>query len=303
MLWVQLPNHGGAGRLAPDFFEMFTTRRQEWAGARRAIGVYLLRSTSLRGPDDGITDEFLRDAFLPTLRASGIELGLNVVGALGVGCSPVKERVMAEEAAQIARIERLGGRVTYLSLQSVLSKPADDCPGYDRDAGYDQRIADVVRYVSYMKQRTPGIKIGLVDALPAKGWGYRQVYHRLAAALRAEGLALDFIHLDFPLEAATAGWANARAAENFIRTELGLPVGLLYVSKEGGQTSNQAFYAGVLKAYRGFRAAGGRPDHVILTSWYAHPTTNLPERSAHGYPFLKLVLDVARLGRVAPNRR
>ena len=28
-LWVQLPNHGGAGRLAPDFFEMFTTPRPD----------------------------------------------------------------------------------------------------------------------------------------------------------------------------------------------------------------------------------------------------------------------------------
>ena len=41
-LWVQPPNHGGAGRLAPDFFEMFTTRSDEWAEARGFVDVWVV---------------------------------------------------------------------------------------------------------------------------------------------------------------------------------------------------------------------------------------------------------------------
>ena len=301
-LWVQLPNHGGPGRLAPDFHEMFTTRTRAWAQARGYIRVFVLRSTSLRNPENGITDKFLRDAFLPKLKAWRIALALNVVGAGHAQCGN-KAQVMFEEAEQIDRIRRLGGEVKQLSMQSVLSKPSDDCPEYGRDTGYDLRIADAVRYVEYMKGRYPGIAVGMVDAMPAKGWDYQPVYRQLVAALEAEGLALDFLHLDFPLEAADAGWANARAAEDFVRNDLGIKVGLIYVSAEGGETSDEAFYAGVLEAYRGFREAGGRPDRLVLTSWYPHPTANLPERSASGHPFMKLVLDFAGLGGVRPNRR
>lgn len=293
-LWVQDNNLAQPGGIVPDFKEMFTTRTEEWARAREFIGVYLLRSTTLRNPDNRIDDAFLRDAFLPNLRTWGIELGLNVVGAGHLQCR-AKEQVMLEEAEQIDRIARLGGEVRYLSLQSVLSKPSDVCPEYGRDAGYDLRIADIVRYVRFMKARYPGIRVGLVDAMPAKGWAYEAVYEELVGTLRAEGLTLDFLHLDFPMESA-AGWTNARAAEEFVRHRLGVRFGLLYVSKEGGRTSNEAFYANVLAAYGAYRAAGGRPDNLILTSWYPHPTVNLPEDAADDAPFMKLVLDFARLG-------
>ena len=91
---------------------------------------------------------------------------------------------------------------------------------------------------------------------------------------------------------------NVRAAEDFIRNGLGVRFGLIYVSKEAGRTANQAFYANVLEAYRAFRAAGGRPDDLVLTSWYPHPTVGLSEDSADDYPMMKLVLDFARLGGV-----
>ncbi|CAA9564045.1 MAG: hypothetical protein AVDCRST_MAG19-2072 [uncultured Thermomicrobiales bacterium] len=294
-LWVQDNNLAQAGGITPDFKEMFTTRTEEWARAREFVGVYLLRSTSLRNPENRIDDAFLRDAFLPNLVAWGIDLGVDVVGAGHLQC-PGKERVMLEEAEQIDRIERLGGEVRYLSLQSVLSKPSNVCPAYGRDAGYDLRIADIVRYIGFMKGRYPGIQVGLVDAMPAKGWAYEAVYEELVGALRAKGLTLAFLHLDFPMESASAGWANARAAEALVRTRLGVRFGLLYVSKEGGRTSNEAFYANVLAAHDAYRAAGGRPDNLILTSWYPHPTVNLPEDAADDAPFMKLVLDFARLG-------
>ncbi len=80
-LWIQPPNHGGAGRLAPDFFEMFTTRGDEWAEARRFIDVWVVRMTSLLGKDVPLSDAFLRESFLPKLRAWGIALAVNVTGA------------------------------------------------------------------------------------------------------------------------------------------------------------------------------------------------------------------------------
>jgi hypothetical protein len=291
---------GQAGGLPPDFREMFTTRTAEWAQARRYIGIYVLRSTALRNPANALDDAFLGEHFLPNLREWQIDLALNVVGAMGVGCSSVKQAVMRAEAEQIARIARLGGTVRALSLQSVLSKPASDvCPSYGRDAAYAERIADIVAYAAFMKERFPDVALGLVDAMVAKGWDYASVYRDLLAALAAAGLRLDFLHLDFPAEAATPGWANARAAEDLIRSELGIRFGLLYTSNVAGRTSDAAFHDAVLAAYQQFHAAGGRPDHLILTSWHPYPSRDLPEDAAQGFPFMKDVLEFSRLGGVA----
>jgi hypothetical protein len=304
VLWIQDNNMGNAGGLPPDFHELFTKRTAEWAQARHYIGVYLLRSTALRRPANRLDDAFLRDHFLPGLRSWGIDLALDVVGAMGVGCSHQKRTVMQAEAEQIARIAGLGGRVVAVSLQSVLSKPAPDvCSGYGRDAAYAERITDIVRYMAFMKERFPQIAVGLVDAMVAKGWDYAPVYRDLKAALSAAGLALDFLHLDFPAEAATPGWTNARAAEDLIRGELGIRFGLLYTSNTAGRSSDAAFHDAVMAAYRDLRDAGGRPDDLILTSWHAYPSRDLPENDPAGFPFMKDVLEFGHLGAVGPLLR
>ena len=300
-LWVQPPNHGGAGRLAPDFFEMFTTRTDEWAEARRFVGVWVVRMTSLVGNDAPLSDTFLGESFLPALRDWRIDLAVNVTGATLAQCANHPGR-MAIETLALQRLLDLGAQISSLSLQSPLSKVGGrSCPAYGKEFGYDLRVADIVRYASVMTERFPGIEIGLVDAMPAKGWAYQDVYRRLQEALSARGLALAFIHLDFPMESAAPGWIDAREAEDFVRGELGVPFGLIYVSKIGGEISNVAFRDAVLDAYRGYRAAGGRPDHLELTSWYAYPTSTLPEDDEANAPFMNLVRDFALLGGVAPR--
>jgi hypothetical protein len=301
-LWVQPPNHGGAGRLAPDFFEMFTTRGDEWTEARGFIDVWVVRMSSLLGNDAPLRDAFLEESFLPRLRAWGIALAVNVTGATHAQCADHPARLRTEVAAT-QRLLDLGAHISFLSLQSPLSKVSGSCPAYGKETGYDLRIADVVRYVASMTEHFPDIEIGLVDAMPAKGWAYWDVYPRLLDALTARGLKLAFIHLDFPMESASPGWVNVREVEDFVRGELGVPFGLLYISKDGGATSNVAFRDSALAAYRAYRAAGGRPDHLELTSWYAFPTSTLPEDDEATAPFMNLVRDFARLGGVAPRAR
>jgi hypothetical protein len=305
VLWVQPPNYGGPGRLAPDFFEMFTTRTDEWAEARSFVDVWVVRMTSLLGEDVPLSDTFLEASLLPKLQEWGITLAVNVTGATHAQCADHPER-LSDEVAAIQRLLDLGADISFLSLQSPLSKGPlskvrGSCPAYGKEMGYDLRIADIVRYVAAMTERFPGIEIGLVDAMPAKGWDYQDVYHRLQDALIAEALKLAFVHLDFPLESSSPRLVEVREVEDFVRGELGIPFGLLYVSKVGGETSNVAFRDNVLAVYRAYRAAGGRPDHLELTSWYAFPTSTLPEDDEATAPFMNLVRDFARLGGVSPR--
>ncbi|MFN8594322.1 MAG: hypothetical protein U0031_22955, partial [Thermomicrobiales bacterium] len=302
-LWVQLPNYGGAGRLAPDFFPMFTTRTEDWAEARQATVVWVLRVTSLRDPEVRLDDGFLRDTFLPRLEAWGIRLAVNMTGATLAECNDFPRRI-DDDGAEIERLLRLGARISSLSLQSPLSKVGGhDCAAYGRETGFDQRVADIVRYAKVMAGRFPSITIGLVDAMPAKGWSYADVYRDLVAALTDEGITLAFLHLDCPAESASPGWSNVLEVENFVRNEMHVPFGLIYVSKVGGETSNVAFRDAVLAEYRDYHAAGGRPDHCVLTSWYRYPGANLAETDEDSAPFMNLVRDFARVGGLSSSQR
>lgn len=300
-LWIQLPNYLRAGGLAPDFFAMFTSATEQWAVSRAFTSVWVLRITSIIGEDPIVSADFLREEFFPRLNEWGITLAINVTGATLVECGERGSRA-GYEARLLQQLIDLGGHFTYLSLQSPLSKVAEPtCQYYRREADFDRRINGIVHYIKLMSERFPGIKVGLVDAMPAKGWAYRDVYRRLIDAITSSGHELAFIHLDFPMESATPGWANVREAEDFVRGDLGVRYGLIYVSKVGGAQSNVAFRDNVLSAYRDYRAAGGRPDDLELSSWYAFPDANLPEGDEVNAPFMNLVLNFVRLGGVLPR--
>lgn len=293
-LWLQPPNYGGAGALPPDFAEMFTTRIAAWTEARQATAVWIVRMTSLVGRDAPLTAPFLAGYFIPALRSWSIPLAVNVTGATLPGCG--NGRRFAVEAEQVQRLIDLGGQVQALSLQSPLSKAGGRaCPGYGRERDFARRIDGIVRYAASMRERFPEIGIGLVDAMPAKGWSYQSVYQQCAAALEREGLSLAFIHLDCPVESAGPRATVVRTAEAFVRAELGIPFGWICVSKVGGATSNVAFRGAVLAGYQEYLEAGGQPDRVILTSWYRYPDAMLPEDDELGAPFMNLVRDFARL--------
>jgi hypothetical protein len=294
---VQAPNLRVAGQVPPDFFAMFGSAGDDWGEARRYTSVWLLRSTSLVGSNPPLNDAFLASDFLPKLREWGTALALDVTGATLVACG--RDDRLAAEIAGLRRILDLGGQVSFLSLQSPLSKVGDAaCGVYGQEGGFAERISDIVHYARAMSEQLPDVEIGLIDAMPAKGWAYADVYRELVASLVAADLRLSYLHLDFPAENAAPDWSNLRQAEELIRNELGLQYGLLYISRTGGAISNVAFRDNVLAAYRGYRAAGGRPDHLVLTSWYRYPDAMLPEDDEDGAPFMNLARDFARLGGV-----
>ncbi|MBI4084309.1 MAG: hypothetical protein HY431_00205, partial [Candidatus Levybacteria bacterium] len=152
---------------------------------------------------------------------------------------------------------------------------------------------NVVRFAKYIKNRFPNIQVGIIDALVAKGEEYRSVYRQLVESMAEENLKLDYIHLDFPMEKASRNWKNLKQAEDFIKNELGIRVGVTYTSSKGGMASSKAWQENVLKAYREYYAAGGRPDDLLIMSWYTYPRYNLPEKEP--YTFMNTVLIFARL--------
>lgn len=288
VLWVEDNNLHVAGGVPVDALQMYEPASlNQWSEARKQIRVYMYRYNSLKNLENGYTDAYLRDNLLPTLKESNIDFALDVP-APNWYCGNNAEKLTNAEGDYMQKISDLGGEVTYVSLQSVLSKPSS-CPNYS----YEKRIDNVVRFAKYIKTRFPGMKVGIIDALVAKRKEYKPVYRQLVESLAKKNLELDYIHLDFPMEKANNNWQNLKEAEEFIRNDLGLRVGVTYTSVKGGMASSKAWQSNVLQAFKEYRSAGGTPDDLLIMSWYIYPRYNLPETKS--YTLMNTVLKFSRL--------
>lgn len=293
-IWFEDNNMGVAGGAPADFYSKFRVP-DSWAAARRDIDVYYVRSDVLEA--GAADDDFLRKYFLPVLATSHIKLALDSGSATWLNSSySTRIAGVNDDVALVRRIERLGGTVAYIGLQSTLSKPLV-VHGQKVDYAMSSRIEDAVDYAAVIKKNFPNIKIGLIDALPSKGMDYEGPYRDLAAAFTTAGLTLDFIQLDSQYDSAQAGittsWAKIARVESFVKHSLHLHFGLVATSRTAGYTSDEAYHDAVLDVPVEYREAGGEPDEYVIMSWYPHPTLTVPDSGGDGrYPAMKTVLEL-----------
>ena len=297
-LWYEDNNMGTAGGMPPDFKEKFY-RPDLWAGAREAIDIYYVRATTLLNPENGLDDSFLEKNSVPVLEGSGVEIALDAVGAnfLRARPAPADERI-EREISLVEKLGAMGGRVRYVALQSVLSKPLRE-EGRVVEYPMQQRIEDVVEYAKTARERLPDVQLGIIDALPTKGLDYRDPYRRLAAALSEEDLELNFVHLDCPYEHPQEGaritWEGVKEVESFVKTDIGARFGFICTNRTGGEASDEAWNDNVLDAPRQYASVDGSPDEYVVMSWFSHPSSTVPESAEPDlFPDTKTVLSFAR---------
>jgi len=243
---------------------------------------------------------------VPVLEESNVEIALDAGGASFLHARPAGGARIEREIALIEKLKAMGGRVGYIALQSVLSKPLRE-KGEVVEYPMQQRIEDVVEYAKVARERRPDVEVGIIDALPTKGLEYRDPYGRLAAALKDEGLGLDFVHLDCPYEHPQEGaritWEGVKEVESFVKGDVGARFGLICTSRTGGETSDEAWNDNVLDVPRQYAGADGSPDEYVIMSWFPHPGSSIPEFAGPGqFPDTKTVLSFAQeLDRHAGN--
>jgi hypothetical protein len=93
--------------------------------------------------------------------------------------------------------------------------------------------------------------------------------------------------------------------ENFVRRDVAARFGLISTSRRGGETSDEAWSDYVLDVPRRYAKANGNPDEYVVMSWFAHPSSSIPEDAESGrFPDTKTVLAFAQqLGRCGEEHR
>jgi hypothetical protein len=279
LFWYEDSNCGMAGGFPDDFERMFT-QPDAWKNLRARIDVYYIRGNTLNAIIKKYGEGFIRNKFVKVLAQEGIVIAIDNPGP---------------HQSTLPLLKRCGATVGYIALQSTLSKIKAADYKKDGDRLVAERITAAVTEITALKKLYPGIKVGLIDATPTKGRAYEAPYRELARRLAKNGASLDFIHLDCPVEMASAGetisWEKVFEVEAFVRNELKIPFGFICTSSSGGMESEAAFYKNVLEIPKHYH--GHKPDHFIIMGWFTYPKNSLPEKpSSREYSMTKAALDL-----------
>ncbi len=294
-IWYADNNLGRAGQVPVDFVEKFH-KPETFAQATKHIDVYMLLAPVLSRMDDA----FLTQLLFPYLEKNHIKLAINAGGATWLGTTPQRQKVLDREMELLERIKRLGGRVDYISLQSILSKPRRD-GGKDGEApefAMADRIRGAVVYSQAAKRVFPDAAIGIIDALPSKGMDYQSAYRELAEAMKAGGVALAYVHLDISFDAARQGrygtdWSRIRDIERYLEDDLKVQFGLFAKSRRAGQQSSAAFRDAAIASVQCYAGSGGSPREYVFASWFKYPDRTIPETATgDDYPAMRIVLEL-----------
>lgn len=277
-IWYEDNNMRVAGGLPDDFFERYEEGTlSQWAVSRSMMDTYYLRQNTFRNHFRGNSgfQQMMADAH----NAEGTTLAYDCVTATWAHHRNDYETPdFTSTINDLNELIQNGFVLSHIGLQSVLSKPAPDGATYD----LEWRIQDVVEFMNQVRPEFPAVKIGIICAAPAHGSPYESWYMQLRNAVVEAGHTLDFIHLDIPFSYPRNGinglsWSKLVEIENFIRNTLSAEVGMVCTDNTGGMESSNLWRHYVLDGVENYIDAGGRPDALMLFSWYDYPTETIPD--------------------------
>ncbi len=277
--WYEDNNVRKAGGYPDDFKEMFEDP-DSWSETRSKLSVYCIRGNTLKNVINDLGEEWVIKHFCGLLKKEKIPVAID---------NPSLDRIPA-----IKLLQKNGIVISHLALQSVLSKfKAKPMTPEQRKKEINKRIEATVPKLKMLRKEFPQTKIGIIDALPAKGVAFAIPYKDLLAKSLAAGAATQFIHIDAPHSAIekTIGWENLSQIKKMISQDLGLEFGMIVTDNIGGMKSNKAFYDQVMRMSVKYPKAA-YPDYFILMSWYPHPKYAVREAGPHGkYTMTRTALD------------
>lgn len=292
-IWYQDNSFGKGGVLPGDFVHKFE-HPESWEEARGKLDVYMFRANVFRFPD--FSDEFISKHMVPQLRGAGVKYAIDTAAPLFSGCKDRSAR-FDFEFETMQRLRQHGIAVSYVSLQSILSKP-DQASGVGA-CSMEDRIRGGVDYARQFVRHHPSAEVGIIDALPSHGKPYKEAYKLVRDTFRMEGVPLSYIHLDISADQVMRGdhglsWKKVVEVERYVK-KLGLKFGIYLNSRRAGQLSDEAFYKSSVEAMANYLAAGGDADHYVISSWFRHPLQSVRSHTVEGsqYPATDLILEFA----------
>ena len=175
---------------------------------------------------------------------------------------------------------------------------------------FDRAIDEQAEYFAIVSKAIPGVKLGAIESLgfwevegdggkvfhrtvPAlPEWRFDQYVDQLLAAMKKRGLTLDHFHIDFGYEGVHydgggqgLNFGRVLAVEKCCHAR-GVKTGVIFNAfhdQSAGPidpavASRQA-HDNTLAYFRGYMAAGGTADNLVIQCWHPYPDQTGPEDS------------------------
>jgi hypothetical protein len=294
-MWMTPTHVSESGDIIADFRAAFEPDAP-WQNARKKTSVFKTYGNTIatllkQDPD------WIPSTMAPQLTAWRMGLAIEVGGATGASCNSDRWVGLELELASVTALRAKGVPVHALVMDSPLWAFVLGNPGACAGQSVDRAIADIIRYVKAMRSAFPEVQLGLTDPIPNRLLGpatleadlaaLRALYHRLATALVAEGLSLDFVQLDHPQNyRAYRGfpdWKHLVAVEDMLRYEFRVATQIIFNDQGGGETSSAEFRAQTLAMLSEYLRDSGRPNGYVVQSWFKYPDHVLPESDPNSY--------------------
>jgi len=194
----------------------------------------------------------------------------------GQGCGGGEGYGTNHSLDQVRKVQRLGGRVDVVAFGSpygfghLWDDPRDDPCHWS----VERVAAETSEFVSRLREIEPNVVVGGIEPLWV-GMTAANLAEWMDAYEAAAGEPLGFLHLDVDWnrhdwpEVALEVEAEARAR--------GVPFGMIYNGGDQFQDDEGWAQATADRMYLYEEVAGGRPDHVVIQSWFVQPARVLPD--------------------------
>jgi len=277
--------------VTPEIMKDTFLHPESFERASRYINVYMVGAPLLIK----MHDDFLTNVFAPYLKERNIKLAVDAP-AVTLAQTPERIKPRKMEIQLYRRLNALGVRVDYISLQSTLSKSTKKFGGGEYLIA--RRIEDAISYAKEVHTIFPNAEIGLIDALPTQGKDYEEPYRMLKEAMENAGEKLSYIHLDapfdFPYERHKGvTWNTLRGVERYVEDSLGLRFGIITTSNVGGKKSSKEFHERVVASMECYLLHGGTPSEFVIASWFPYPNRVTPDSPVgDDYPAMSTVYEL-----------
>jgi len=223
------------------------------------------------------------------------------------------KQVAANELTHLNRWLDAGGRIDYLSTDhAVMMNLGHRCyKGTDCGLTLEETVGELADYFKRMSRRIPGVRLGVIESLgffhvtapdgteyprtvpKLPVWRFEDFLDCLLSVMERRGLQLDHLHIDFGFmgvqhDARRQGkrgldFGRVLGVERLVQSR-GIRAGAIVnafhdrsVRDPDSDAASRQAHERTLSFFRGYVAAGGRADHLVVQTWQPFPDRTGPE--------------------------
>ena len=223
------------------------------------------------------------------------------------------QRMAEGEYRHLKRWLDAGGRIDYLTSDHAVMHNLGHHTYRGTDCGLSmlQVLDELAVYFREMQKRIPGVRVGVIESLGyfhvrgADGteyprtvkklpvWDFETFFVQLCDAFRRHGVALDHFHIDFGymgvdadrriMGSGSLNVGRVLAAERLVASagvRSGVIVNAFHDRRAEVSSATEASREAAertLAFFRGYAAAGGSSDHLVIQTWQPYPDRTGPE--------------------------